>query len=152
MTEPPETLITLRARLTRLTGTIEPIMGPAQARIEVLKGIRDGRFRHNQRIWVKPRTKPFVSDWFQAVPVSGLIHDCGTTACIGGWTALITAPPSTLICGAILTLGDAQISAGEYAQQALGLAELTAMTLFGEMDEPMALELLEHLAAHPEES
>jgi hypothetical protein len=132
---------------------ITPTMDPAQTRIEVLKGIQDGRLQHAQQGWYG---KSLLKDLVQGARAVTDIPVCGTTACVAGWTGLLAAPRKAVLVlldngPLILRLpGERSCTVEAFAAHALGISGAEANTLFWCMDDAEAVRRLSWLAAHPE--
>jgi hypothetical protein len=68
------------------------------------------------------------------VPVSKLLdlgnHPCGTTVCVAGWAAILTAPKKAYVYDNYLWVGRKQYAIGDIAQKAMGLTSAQANWLF----------------------
>jgi hypothetical protein len=100
---------------------------------------------HDQSLWV---------DGLREALEGGTEPDCGTTACVAGWAAILSAPAGSRIesTGHVLLAGeDISRDVEEYAVEALGISESGGVWLFSQLRTRDEITVsLRYLKAYPE--
>lgn len=80
-----------------------------------------------------------------------LRDDCGTTACIAGWAALLTLPASARIrSGQIIEICGREQHIDVYAAAKLGISRELSQLLFYDVDDSEAVPALKFLIGNPD--
>lgn len=89
-----------------------------------------GTAKFNMNFWFN--SSLFTGRGDEDIPIGKLVEgSCGTSACLAGYVALLTAPPGTTTRGSRLTFPDGdEISIPAWAEEKLGLTTRQAGRIF----------------------
>lgn len=108
--------------------------------------------QHDQDLWIDGGLSSFSSAG-ELIPEIAREPECGTTACIAGWTALFSLPAGSVIDVRYnIRLPDGTLGFIPYwARDALEITDEQADTLFYEIDTTEgAIRALKYLKDHPD--